>query len=102
MGDSTKEWEIYKGLNRKFVLMWLFYVPVCIATFAVSVIIFGKGAPAAFIVTAVVGFIWVGFFLSLAARLRGWKCPRCQGVFHSRWKGVFTARCANCGLQKYS
>lgn len=102
MGDSTNEWEVYKSLNRRFFLMWLFYIPACMATFVVSMIIFGKGSVATIIVTILVGFIWLRFFASLAARLKEWKCPKCHGVFHSWWRGVFTPRCANCGLQKYS
>jgi hypothetical protein len=102
MGDYMKEWEAYKSLKRKFLLIWLSYLPVCFVTFLISALIFGKGSSASILIPAVVGLIWVGLFLSLAARLRGWKCPRCHAAFHSWWRGVFTPRCANCGLEKYS
>jgi hypothetical protein len=102
MSDHAKEWETYKSLKRKFFLMWLFYLPVWFATFLISARIFGKGSAASILVPAVVALIWVSLFLSLAVRLRGCKCPRCHTAFQSWWRGFFTSRCANCGLQKYS
>ena len=102
MSDHMKKWEVYKSLRRKLFLMWLFYLPVFVASFLISALIFGKGSSASILVPTVVAFIWVALFISLAARLRAWKCPRCHAAFQSWWQGDFTSRCANCGLQKYS
>jgi len=102
MSDRLQEWEAYRRLNRKFFLMWLFYLPVCFAAFLISALIFGKGSSAAIFVPAVLGFVRMGVFLSLALRLRGWECPRCHAAFQSWWQGVFTSSCSNCGLRKYS
>jgi hypothetical protein len=32
MGDHMKEWEVYRSLRRKFVLIWLSSVPVFLLT----------------------------------------------------------------------
>jgi hypothetical protein len=100
MGDHVGEWEEYKRLERKLLLMWLLYLPVCFAALLISVLIFSKDSAASGVVLAVTGFLWVGICLSLSARLRAWKCPRCHSAFDSWWRGSLTSRCVNCGLQK--
>jgi hypothetical protein len=102
MGDHVKEWERYRSLKRRFFLTWLSSVPAFWVTFAIVSMVLGRNSPATYILPFIVGLIWLGFFLSLAVRLRAWKCPSCHAAFESWWRGLFTSRCANCGLQKYS
>jgi hypothetical protein len=102
VGDHAKEWQAYKSLKRRFFLMWLFYLPVWFATFLVAGLIFGRDSAASFLIPAFAGLVWIGLFLSLGFRLRTWKCPNCHEVFHTWWQGIFSSRCRNCGLQRYS
>ncbi len=104
MDDYQEQWRTYKRLRSNFLLMWLFYVPVCDAAFLVSLPVFGRGSSISIIITATVAFAWVGLFLRLARRLRQWNCPRCHRTFEYGWKGkgIFTSNCANCGLPRYS
>jgi hypothetical protein len=102
MGDYQKEWQAYKRLEVWFGLLWFFFIPVSLSALFASVWIFGKASNIPIFAGGAVGFAWLGLFLSFAERLRRWHCPRCHRPFLSRWKGVFTSRCANCGLPKYS
>jgi len=100
MNDYQTEWQEYKRLRTRFFLMWLAYIPLCIAALVISVLIFGKGSDAGILATAIVAFVWIFLFLRLGKRLTAWKCPRCHKRFESWWKGWFTSDCANCGLPK--
>ena len=104
MDDYQEPWRTYQRLRRSFLLMWLFYIPVCSAALFVSLLVFGRGSSISIIITAAVAFAWIGRFLQLARRLRQWNCPRCYKPLEGGWKGkgIFTSRCGNCGLPKYS
>jgi hypothetical protein len=99
MANYQREWHKLYRLRLIFFLVWLAFLPVVFTVGYISAVSFHTETVGP---TTVAGFLWMGFFYLFVRRIRAWKCPRCHKPFHLWWKGIFTTRCAHCGLQEYS
>ena len=102
MKNYQYEWETYRQLRRRFLFLWAAYLPVFVVVALISGSFFPKGSANGITVAAVLASVWMLLFLRSSRRLKRWNCPRCHERFAPWWKGVFTDKCANCGLARYS
>jgi predicted RNA-binding Zn-ribbon protein involved in translation (DUF1610 family) len=101
--DYAEDWKEYRRLRRKFLLIWLGFVPA-VGTFAFTVNLLLR--------TFVPGFIfavaWMIWFATASVEIGQFACPRCGKVFCRKERllsvnwGLVARKCQNCGLRKFS
>jgi hypothetical protein len=99
----AEDWNVYRHLIRRFVSIWLFYIPVVGSVAWVCQRFFHTFVPA-----FVVALAWMLWFALAAAEIGQFSCPRCgayfaggPGIWCVKW-WVFARRCSHCGLRKFA
>jgi hypothetical protein len=103
MNEYQADWQQYRRLRRKLLLVWLLYVPGVGLFASASDYLFHTLAPA-----FAVAMIWMIWFLFANGSFEQFSCPRCRNRF-DKGDGAFAARmwlfarkCQHCGLKKFA
>jgi hypothetical protein len=97
------DWKEYRRVRKKFVLVWLGFVPA-VGAFALTVnLLFHTFIPA-----FIFGVAWMIWFVAASVEFGQFACPSCgkifcrkEGLFRLNW-GLIARKCQNCGLRKFA
>jgi len=97
---NAEFWQEAKSLKRKFILLWLGFIPIGMFSYYFLYLIFQE-EPKYSIFLAL--FIWGYFWRKAKVNFMALHCPNCKELAFENSTAIFTKmKCKYCGLSEYT